>query len=186
MSLFIGIDQSVLHTGICILNEDASTNYLGLIEPKLLVNHARLAYIRDGVNEVLKDLQFHTGVMEGYSYNSHNKKYLLGEVGAIIKLALFDRCEHYYDAAPKALKKFVCSKGSASKEDVMFAIEKQWNVVIQNDNVADAYGLARIGYEMARPSTMQRHQLDVIKKILSADLKKPRKTRTKNQFKDAI
>jgi len=186
MALFIGIDQSVLHTGICILNEDASINYLGLIEPQALRNHERLAYIRDGLATVLGDLRFATGVMEGYSYGSVNKKFLLGEVGAVIKLALFDRCEKCFEASPKGLKKFVTSKGSASKDEVMIAIEKQWKVVIQDDNVADAYGLARIGYEIARPCSVMRHQLDVVKVIKSKDLKKEPKPRVKRQFKDAV
>jgi len=187
MALFIGIDQSVLHTGICILNEDASVYYLGLIEPKGLRDHERLAYIRDGLTAVLGELRFATGVMEGYSYGSVNKKFLLGEVGAVIKLALFDHCDKCFDAAPKQLKKFVCSKGSASKEEVMIAIEKQWGVVIQDDNVADAYSLARIGYEIARPGSVMRHQLDVVKMIKSKDLKKERKVPAKKrQYKDAV
>lgn len=187
MSLFIGIDQSVLHTGVCILNEDGSVNYLGLIEPKHLKDQERLAFIRDGLNACLKDLRFEIGILEGYSYGSVNKKYLLGEVGSVVKLALFDRCDNCYAAAPKQLKKFIATKGSASKEDVMLAIEKQWQVVIHDDNLADAYGLARIAYEIARSSTMRRHQLEVIKKLMTSDLKKPRKTtRKKREFNDAI
>lgn len=186
MTLFIGIDQSVLHTGVCILNDDASVSFLGLIEPKKLRNHERLAYIRDGLTAVMANLRFATGVMEGYSYNSINKKFLLGEVGAVIKLALFDHCDACFDAAPKQLKKFVCSKGSASKEDVMFSIEKQWGLVLQDDNLADAYGLARIGYEIARPSSVKRHQLEVVKHLRAKDLKKEKKPRLKRLFQDAV
>lgn len=186
MSLFLGIDQSVLHTGICILNEDAGVMHLGLIEPKNIVNYERLVYIRDELKQILHGRRFDVGVMEGYSYGSINKKFLLGEVGAVIKMTLFDHCDSCFDAAPKQLKKFVCSRGSASKEDVIFSVEKQWGVVVDNDNLADAYVLARIGYEIARPSTKKRHQLDIINMLKSKDLKKERKTRIKRQYKDAI
>ena len=185
MSFVIGIDQSVLHTGICILNEDASVSYLGLIEPDKLKNRDRLAYIRDELNAVLGAAQFAVGVMEGYSYGSMNKKFLLGEVGSVVKLAFHDHCLRAYEVAPAALKKFVTSKGSASKEDVMVAVEKQWGVVVKDDNLADAYGLARVAYEIAKPSSTKRHQLDVLKGLLK-EVPRKKASKRKTQFRDAI
>lgn len=185
MAFVIGIDQSVLHTGICILNEDASVSYLGLIEPNKLKNRDRLAYIRDELNAVLGTRQFAVGVMEGYSYGSMNKKFLLGEVGSVVKLAFHDHCLRAYEVAPKSLKKFVTSKGSASKEDVMVAVEKQWGVVLKDDNLADAYGLARVAYEIARPTSAKRHQLDVLKGLLK-EVSRKKVPRRKTLFRDAI
>jgi crossover junction endodeoxyribonuclease RuvC len=186
MSFVIGIDQSVLHTGICILNEDGSVNYLGLIEPDKLKNRDRLAYIRDELTAILDSRKFTVGVMEGYSYGSVNKKFLLGEVGSVVKLAFHDHCLRAYELAPTALKKFVTSKGSASKEDVMFAVEKQWGVVVNNDNLADAYGLARVAYEIAKPASVKRHQLDVVKLLLKEVTRTKKAPRRKAQFKDAV
>ena len=186
MSFVIGIDQSVLHTGICILNEDGTVNYLGLIEPDKLKNRDRLAYIRDELNAILGTTQFTVGVMEGYSYGSMNKQFLLGEVGSVVKLAFHDHCLRAYEVAPKSLKKFVTSKGSASKEDVMIAVEKQWGVVVNNDNLADAYGLARVAYEIAKPVSVKRHQLGVVKSLLKVAPRKKKASRRKTQFKDAI
>lgn len=187
MSLFIGIDQSVLHTGICILDDTASVHYLGLIEPKNLKNQERLAYIRDNLAKVLAGKRFHVGVMEGYSYGSINKKYLLGEVGAVIKLALFDHCDKCFEIAPKQLKKYVTGRAAASKEEMIVAVGKQWNVTVDDDNIADAYGLSRIGYDIFNRKITQRYRLDVIKALENKDLKKKRKpTKVKSFFKDAV
>lgn len=186
MTFVIGIDQSVLHTGICILNSDASVHYLGLIEPDKLKNSDRLAYIRDELNAILGTVRYTVGVMEGYSYGSINKQFLLGEVGSVVKLAFHDHCQRAYELAPKALKKFVTSKGSASKEDMMFAVEKQWGVVVHNDNLADAYGLARVAYEIAKPASVKRHQLDVVNGLLHCVPRKAKVVRRKSPFKNAV
>ncbi len=187
MSLFLGIDQSANHTGVCILSDGAELHYLGLIEPKALREGARLAFIRDTLTELLAGRRFAVGVMEGYAYNAFNTGFMLSEVAAVVKLAFYDHCDVAYIAAPKQLKKFVTSKGTSSKEDVMFAIEKQWGVVIEDDNKADAYGLARIGYEITRPESLKRHQLEVVKELTKPVVKKP-KTRgsKKAPFKDAV
>lgn len=160
-------------------------NYLGLIEPNKLKNRDRLAYIRDELNAVLGTAQFAVGVMEGYSYGSMNKKFLLGEVGSVVKLAFHDHCLRAYEVSPKSLKKFVTSKGSASKEDVMVAVEKQWGVVVNDDNLADAYGLARVAYEIAKPTSVKRHQLDVLKTLLK-EVPRKKISRRKTLFRDAI
>jgi crossover junction endodeoxyribonuclease RuvC len=186
MPYVVGIDQSLHHTGICILNQAGEVCYLGLVEPKGLQNQERLAFIRDAYATIFAERRFVTGVMEGYSYGSFNKPFLLGEVGAVTKLALYDHGDALFEAAPKALKKFITAKGSASKEEVIFAIEKQWGVVIQDNNLADAYGLAQIAKELTWPSSCKRHQLDVIRTLKNKDLKKPKRKTQKKRFVGAI
>jgi crossover junction endodeoxyribonuclease RuvC len=166
MRLAVGIDQSVRHTGICALAENGSLVLLTLVEPVGLEEGARLAYIESAVQEALGAGEVEAVVMEGYSYNSVNKKFLLGEVGATVKLAVFKSGAALYIAAPKQLKKFVTGKGSSDKEDIMSAVYARWHVKIDNDNLADAYGLARIAHEIIWPKTAIRAQLEVVQMIL--------------------
>jgi len=171
MSTVIGIDQSVRHTGVCVLSETGALEALALIEPPMQEPGARLAYIRDELKSYFTP-QVRAAVMEGYSYNSVNKKFLLGEVGAIVKLTVFEANVTLYEAAPKQLKKFVTGKGGASKEDVMRAIEDRWKTRITNDNLADAYGLACLARELVWPSSSTRSQLEVTRAILRKGLLK--------------
>lgn len=186
--LFVGVDQSLNHTGLCILDEQGVPLQYQLIEPKKRTGHERLAYIRDALRATFKDKRFGAGVLEGYSMGSINRKFDLGEVGAVVKLELFDACQGVYIAAPTQLKLYVTQKGSASKEDVMKAIKAQWGIEIKNDNLADAFGLANIAKELVVTTTTKRHQLDVVNAIrgtlmTSQEAKKPPLSR---QFKGAI
>jgi crossover junction endodeoxyribonuclease RuvC len=185
---FVGIDQSMNHTGVCVLNGAGTLHAWSLIEPRTLRGYERLAFLRAGLQEVLKDLQFQVGVLEGYSFGSLNRKFDLGEVGAIIKLALFDVCSTVYVAAPKQLKKFVTARASAEKQEVMDAIAAQWGVPVQNDNLADAFGLAQIARQLHVWDTTQRHQLDVLHAIAGTKLspQKPKMRRYSRGYKDAL
>lgn len=185
MDYVAGIDQSARHTGVCILNMEGTIQCLQLIEPKKLKDQARLAFIREKLNALLALYALHTVVMEGYSYGSVNKKFLLGEIGSVVKLAVYDTQAELFEAAPKQLKKFVTGRGSADKEGVIKSICGLWGEEITDDNLADAYGLAQIAREIVWPSSTRRYQLDVCKNITKKTLKK-RKSRSIKLVQDAI
>jgi crossover junction endodeoxyribonuclease RuvC len=174
MSNVAGIDQSARHTGVCILDEAGTIKCLQLIEPKKLKDHLRLAFVRKELNELLEPYELHAAVMEGYSYNSTNKKFTLGEIGSVTKLAIYDAGAELFIAAPKQLKKFVTGRGSADKDGVINHIRHQWGEEITDDNLADAYGLAQIAREITWPTSTRRYQLDVVKTITKKTLKKRR------------
>jgi Holliday junction resolvasome RuvABC endonuclease subunit len=181
MSLVLGIDQSLLHTGICVCDVDLAGQLHAplvweLVEPgKKVLDTERLAYIRDRVREVLRKYSISIAVMEGYSYNSVGKKFELGECGGVLKLELFDKGIPLHIATPAQLKKFVTGKGDATKERVMGAILQQWGWPVSDDNLADACGLAAIGAEIYMPASRKRHQLEVVKIIINSDLKKEKR-----------
>ena len=176
MSLALGIDQSLLHTGICVLRPDGTLIELLLIEPgKVITGVDRLKYIRGKLRAVLAKHDIAVAVMEGYSYNSVGHKFELGELGGMIKLELADVGVPFHVAAPTQLKQFVTSDGGASKDRVMQAILKQWGHDIRDDNLADAFGLASIGREILCPRSRKRHQLSVVKIITNTDLKKEKR-----------
>lgn len=67
----------------------------------------------------------------------------MGELGGIVKLAhatVFGTDPTI--VPPTSLKKFVTGKGTASKDDVVKAVQSKWSNDIKNNNIADAYGLA--------------------------------------------
>jgi len=185
MGNVVGIDQSAKHTGICALAMDGSVQYLQLIEPKKLKDYLRLAFVRKELNTILAAYSPSVTVMEGYSYSSTNKKFILGEIGAVTKLAIYDAGSELFIAAPKQLKKFVTGRGTATKPQVIKSVGRRWGETITDDNLADAYGLAQIAREIAWPTSTSRYQLDVVKNITNKCLKK-RKPRHIKLVPDAL
>jgi len=185
MGYVAGIDQSARHTGVCVLDADGTIQCLRLIEPKKLKDHLRLAFVRKELNGLLEPYELEVAVMEGYSYGSVNKKFLLGEIGSVTKLAIYDAGAALYIAAPTQLKKFVTGRGSADKDGVIKSIRGLWGEEITDDNLADSYGLAQIAREIAWPSSTRRYQLDVVKNITKNILKK-RKSRSIKLVRNAI
>lgn len=171
MSFVLGVDQSVRHTGVCVLDYAGNVRTLCLIEPpKQLEGSRHLVFIRDTLNSILTQTQISVAVMEGYSFNSVNKKFLLGEVGATVKLCIYDTKAVLYDAAPTQLKKFVTGRGDADKAKVITHLKALYGVEIDDDNLADAYGLAQIALQLHNTNTNKRYQLEVLKQLKSKSL----------------
>ena len=53
----------------------------------------------------------------------------------------------YNIIAPGTLKKFVTGKGTAKKELMLLKTYKKWKVEFEDNNLCDAYGLARLALE---------------------------------------
>lgn len=187
----VGIDQSANHSGVTVLADDGKLLEQSLIEPKTLRDAERLAYIREHLSVVLdRYSDIHLTVLEGYSYGSTSKKFILGEVGGIVKLCLYDRGIQLYAAAPVQLKKFATGSIRADKTDIKHAVFTKWGIDLDDDNLADSYALARIGLQIHAPSSMRRHELEVVhaiqKKSLSPTLKPRKKHAKKNLLPDNI
>lgn len=187
----VGIDQSANHSGVTFLADDGKLLTQSLIEPAGLRDAPRLAYIRDAFNALLAvHSDIHVAVLEGYSYGSTSKKFILGEVGAVIKMCLYDRKIRTYAAAPLQLKKFATGRVKSDKEAIMHAVETKWGLTMTDDNLADSYVLSRIALQIHVPESKVRHELEVAhaiqKKSLSATLKPKKKRTKKNLLPDNI
>lgn len=144
---WVGIDQSYSGFGLIVLEDGLHTEQLWKFSPRasdgerLEEIHVTLVTYLANLRPKYKTL---TVAMEGYASNAKFGREKLGELGGIVKLshyAVFGRDPIVIP--PTSLKKFVTGKGNAKKADVIAAIESRWGVSFRNDNLADAYGLAR-------------------------------------------
>jgi len=181
-----GIDQSANHTGVCVLGVSDQPLLLQLIEPGRLREEARLAFIRDGLRAALAPWVPTVLVMEGYSHGSVNRKFLLGEIGSIVKLMAHDLGAKLYVAAPTQLKQFVTGRGGATKGDMIDTANSQWNLNVEDDNLADAYGLARIAREIQHPQSTCRRQIAVVHKLTSPPKKRKKRKKKEILFPGAV
>lgn len=84
-------------------------------------------------------------VIEGYSFASAHNLPVLGELGGIVKLALYKAGIPFIIVPPSTLKKFVTSNHVAKKDEVMLHVYKRWGVECSVSDEADAVGLAAFG-----------------------------------------
>lgn len=175
----VGIDQSVRGSGVAIIALDGSLIHLSRISPPTSLRDVqRLQFIRDELIRILDEHpNIQLGCLEGYSYNSTNKKFLLGEVGSIVKLALADKQIKLYEVAPLAVKKFVTGRGGSSADKIVMrvGIYAKWGIDIDQDDKADAYALAQIARSLILKNSNNRAELEVLKKLCSIPLKKSKR-----------
>lgn len=140
-----GIDPSLNHTGIVILDEDGNIIHQSLVEPKKLREIPRLKFIKDRVMEILKEHDIKYVSIESYSFGSRGRAtFSLGELGGVLRLAFLEAGIEFKDYAPTSLKKFVTGSGNADKYQVRASIKEKYKIDFEDDNEADAYGLAQM------------------------------------------
>lgn len=100
---------------------------------------ARLRWIRDQV--IAKCAGADVVAIEGYAYGSArgaSQQHSLGELGGVVRLALFEAGIHYVDVAPATLKKFATGKGNANKELMLAESIRRLGYSGSDSNEADA------------------------------------------------
>ena len=149
MPLFVGMDPSYNGFAIVIINHNAE------IVDQILLNSKTKDEAEDRIIQLEKGFSFvadligrETVYIEGPSYAS-NGAFVL-QMGALhYHLRIFFRLNNvkFKVITPNGLKKFVTGKGVAKKELMLLKTYKKWGVEFEDNNLADAYGLARMAME---------------------------------------
>lgn len=165
MTNWVGIDQS--YSGLAFVVIDVDGNLVGeslaKFEPKK--HGSGIDRLLDIYTHVLSLLYRYGDIaqitMEGYSAASKFGREQAGELGAIVKLAIREHFDpddptgYPTIIQPTSVKKFATGSGGAKKSSMMLAVYKKWGYSTTDDNLADAYALARmalaldIGTELA-------------------------------------
>lgn len=177
---YLGVDQSLREPGIALVNEGGKVCLaLSSKVSQTLRGGQRLAHIQKTLLNTVGALQVLYAAMEGPSLNSAHREFDLGEVSGVVRATIFDSWAiEPLIVPPTQLKLFAAGRGGASKTEVINAVNKAWNVSVDNDNVADAIVLAQIAraaHSGGRCDT--RYQADVIVSLLKPT--EPKSTRRK-------
>jgi Holliday junction resolvasome RuvABC endonuclease subunit len=113
-------------------------------------------------------------VMEGYSFGSMPGQSRIHELGGIVRYHLAREQHNWLEVPPSTLKKFLTGKGNADKNVVLKEVYRRYGLDLNDDNMADAFGLAKIGEAMISTAGLPVFQVEVIEGI-----KTPRVRETK-------
>ena len=164
---YIGIDPSLTATGFIVLDEKGNLQKKKIIKSKLK-GVERLIELEE---ELCDSLHIYRGkidgvCMESYSFGSRlGQAFSIGELGGIFKRCLTKFPVKYKLIPPTRLKKFVTGKGNIKKELILKEVYKKWGVDLDDNNLADAFGLARIAWSYKYRSKLREYEKEIIEQI---------------------
>jgi Holliday junction resolvasome RuvABC endonuclease subunit len=181
MTIYVGVDQALQKIGVCVL-VDGTPDVLKLLKPPpKLTGPDRLQKLRDRLQTALEPYRGRiTGsAVEGQSYGSLGDLDGLGQVLGVVQVLLTDMGAAPWKVPPALLKQFVTGKGNATKPQMRAATLTRWRLDIDQDDICDAHGLARIAEEIHEQASQDRIQVDAVRRLTH---KKPRRPRLKKLF----
>jgi crossover junction endodeoxyribonuclease RuvC len=145
----VGIDQSFNSTGIIILDEAGDiVEQKNFSLAKYKEVEEKLVKFEEEISFIPNIVRLQSVYIEGPSYMSSGQYVLqMGALHFLLRLFLYKRKVSYKVIAPGTLKKFVTGKGNSKKDLMLLKVFKRWGVESEIDDLADAYGLARMALE---------------------------------------
>jgi Holliday junction resolvasome RuvABC endonuclease subunit len=148
----VGIDQSYTGFALLAMSPDAA-RYHGWVYASPLKGVDRLLDISEWIDQKLKALVDHGCFVKDTGLESpvlqSPAALISGQLYAVVQMALRNNlrtdCGAYpLRVAPSTLKKYVSGTGVAKKNTMLLHTFKNFGVTFDDDNIADAYGIARI------------------------------------------
>ena len=151
---FVGLDLAFANNGVLILDKKGNNIIYQevLSTSKKDLDEVRLVNIRTKLNSLLQNNDI--VCLEGLSFGSQGMA--LAQLGAthyIIRVLLHERNIDFSVVSPSTLKKFVTGKGNCKKDLMLLKVFQKWGVEFSNDNLADAYSLARFALDSYQKSS---------------------------------
>jgi len=148
---YVGIDPSLTGTAISILDYNGKLIDEKLIETKqdwYVCNEQRIDDIFNSLKYISYIKNLELVYIEGLAYNViSTTKYERAGLQYMIRILLFNNNIEFYEVPPKTLKKWSVGNGNANKKQMMEGVEKRWGIKYINDNLCDAFCLAKMAKE---------------------------------------
>ena len=168
--IIIGIDPSLTSTGICVM--DGETGEIGetiAIQPNN-TGPERLASFRQEITNLIAMRSNMHAFIEGYAFGANNQREALGELGGILRLALYDAGIPIVVIPPTILKKFATGRGTADKVAMAVQLMKEFGISYPTTDQTDAHWLCCLGraYHGLIPNLTKARESIIV------DIKKPK------------
>ena len=153
--IVLGLDLSLRSSGVIKLENDKIINQR-LIKSKptgkLPIDELkRLMAIRDEVD--IENISL--VVIEGIAFGIRKTTSLsqLSALNYMVREKCYSNKVPFIIVAPTTLKKFITGKGNIKKDVILLEIFKRYDIEFYDDNLGDAYGLAKIGESILNEKT---------------------------------
>lgn len=152
----IALDLSLTSTGIAFPDGRVSriippnVAIPGTKKTRMIDGMERLHWIRESIIALVLTQHADLVAIENYSFDRVNQSHYIGELGGVVRLALYDARIPYVDVSPGTIKKFATGKGNASKDDVLLAAVRKLKYAGNSKDEADAlwlWTIAKAHYE---------------------------------------
>lgn len=155
----IGIDPSLTSSGIIVLRDNKIEHQQVTKNRPTLGTIQRVRWIKDEINNIIENLSDGECwqppdliVIEGFSYGSRGRGLFdIAYLGWRIREMLEDlRCNDgipWIEVSPTQVKQFATGKGNSDKQIMLQQVYKHFGEEFSDDNLCDAYVLAKIGHE---------------------------------------
>lgn len=158
---YIGIDTALRYLGVCILYDN--TVQLSLIDTKDLLGPERLLYIKSSITDLISDVTHPVfAAVEAGAYDGGGRLFQLGQAQGIAQIALAETEVPQIEVSPTRLKKFFAGHGLADKDKMIDAARSLLDIDSIDDNLADAFALARVVEACRIENPRTRKQAEVI------------------------
>lgn len=176
---FVGIDPSLSGSGIVVIDHNYKiVTTLKLSTPTVGVE--RLYHLELKFLEFISDLHdtINLVCIEGPAFREGGRLFNLGEWMGVFSLLLYKKSIPTIIATPLQLKKYVSGVGkNQGKSVVMLDVFKNFGEEIRDNDIADAYVLARICRDYYfltqkdhKKLRLKKYQFEVLNKIYESHL----------------
>ena len=147
--MFLVLDLSLSSSGAIVIG-----NNYKILQEQVLSTHSfgveRLFLLEELLNNFLRENVDNISMIciESPAYGiSEGNLFHLGQWAGLVELTLFKLGKKYIFASPSQLKKYVLGSGKGAKQLMLLKTFQNFNEEFSDDNLCDAYGLARMALE---------------------------------------
>lgn len=140
----LGVDVST-KTGLVLLDGDTIVFEELMNFPPEQPRFKRYERYRQAMLKVFSEFPLNLAVFEGYGYANPYTLATLVEIGTVLRSVAYQLHCPVIEVPPMTLKKFVTGTGNAKKDLMLLETYKRWGFESKDDNIVDAYALARAG-----------------------------------------
>lgn len=158
-NIICGLDMSLTGTGVVFLDKNKNIiNQTLITSSSKEENTPRLVKISMQILSKIEIFKPNLVILEGPAFGIQKtiSMFQLGELAGMTKEKLFILNIPFIIVPPTQLKKFITGKGNAKKDLMLLAVHKKFGVDFEDDNLCDAYALARYGFQFLNPTIKRR------------------------------
>jgi crossover junction endodeoxyribonuclease RuvC len=151
VNYYAGVDLSLTGTGVVVVDEEGKiiTQKLVTSSSKTIIEERIINITYDALSSIYPYSPIY---IEGLAFGARGSSMLeLAALHYFVRIKLHSVKEKYKIIVPGTLKKFVTGKGSAKKELMLLNVFKKWGESFTDNNLCDAYCLARLALFEATP-----------------------------------